>query len=166
LKHIIYLIYDERTLQAMAGDVGDKSTQLEVSIGNWGRTAEITTVLTNQGLGGNVGLSYSIFGGVSLEGALCNPRHRANEQFYSKKVTPREIWFQPDALQLPDGTLYPEIIAKLTKLCSGEAIYEPTEQVKALRESIRQQVDQEGEEALKEEQVEYVNSHEEPSQLK
>ena len=72
----------------MAGDVGvTLGAQLEASIGNWGRTADITNYISNKGIGQNVSLSYSqgIFGGISMEGAVCNPRSKVNEKFYGKK---------------------------------------------------------------------------------
>mmetsp|Transcript_25002 Transcript_25002/g.44320 ORF Transcript_25002/g.44320 Transcript_25002/m.44320 type:complete len:215 (-) Transcript_25002:83-727(-) len=87
LKHIVYLIYDPLTVKAMAGDVGVKlSSQVEASLGTWGRTAEATTNFSNKGVGTNIALSYSqgIFGGFSVEGALCNPRPKVNEKFYGK----------------------------------------------------------------------------------
>lgn len=71
LKHIVYLIYDEPTLKAMAGDVGVKlSSQVEASLGTWGRSAEATTNFSNKGVGANIALSYSqgVFGGLSVEG--------------------------------------------------------------------------------------------------
>jgi lipid-binding SYLF domain-containing protein len=76
LKHIVYLIYDELTLKSMAGDVGVKlSSQVEASLGTWGRTAEATTNISNKGVGSNIALSYSqgVFGGLSVEGALGKP---------------------------------------------------------------------------------------------
>ncbi|CAB9510248.1 LAS seventeen-binding protein 3 [Seminavis robusta] len=166
LKHIVYLIYEPQTIKAMAGDVGvTLGAQVEASIGNWGRTAAISNIISNKGLGSNVGLSYSqgMFGGVSMEGALCNPRTRVNEKFYGKKLTPKQILFSSSqdqdsiSVQVPEGTLYPQIVAKLDKLCSGNAIYQPTAEQKAFTESVRQQADKEGEEALAHEHVQYVN---------
>ena len=144
----------------MAGDVGvTLGAQLEASIGNWGRTADITNHISNKGIGQNVSLSYSqgIFGGISMEGAVCNPRSKVNEKFYGKKVRPKEILFDDGAVELPEGTLYPEIIAKLDKLCNGTATHEPTAAEKAIRESVREQVDQEGMEALREETIEKMD---------
>ncbi|KAL3924741.1 MAG: hypothetical protein SGARI_005975, partial [Bacillariaceae sp.] len=79
LKHIVYLIYDELTLKAMSGDVGVKlSSQVEASLGTWGRTAEATTNFSNKGVGANIALSYSqgVFGGLSVEGELEWAMHR------------------------------------------------------------------------------------------
>ena len=92
-----------------------------------------------------------------MEGAVCNPRSKVNEKFYGKKVRPKEILFEGGAVELPEGTLYSEIVAKLDKLCQGTAIHEPTDAEKAVRESVREKVDQEGMEALKEETIEKMN---------
>lgn len=164
LKNIVYLIYDEDTLKSLSGDVGFKiGTQVESSLGNWGRTAEATSMISNHGVGVDVCISYSkgIFGGLSIEGALLNPRKAVNAKFYGKEVTPKEILFE-DAVSAPETeTLLPEVYAKLDKLCSGTDIYQPTPEEKQKADSIREQADKEGEEAVKEEKVEYVEVKEE-----
>lgn len=160
LKHIVYLIYDSKTIKTMAGDVGVKfGAQLEASIGNWGRTADITNYISNKGLGQNIALSYSsgLFGGISLEGGVCNPRTNVNEKFYGKKVKPEDILFQDGAVQIPDGTLLPEIYAKLDKLSTGIGLWDPSDAEKVKCEMVREEADKEGEEQLKEEQIEYVD---------
>lgn len=157
LKNIVYLIYDEQTLKSLSGDAGFKiGTQVESSLGNWGRTAEATTMVTNKGIGVDVCLSYSrgAFGGISVEGALLNPRPKVNEKFYGKKAKPSEILFEA-AVEMPDGTLMPEVYAKLEKLCSGKGIYVPTEEENEKANSIREHAEKEGEEHLKEEEVEH-----------
>jgi lipid-binding SYLF domain-containing protein len=160
LKEIVYLIYDEMTLQAMAGDMGVKiGAQTEASLGNWGRTAEVSNVMTNKGVGVNIALSYSqgLFGGVSLEGALCNPRSRVNEKFYGKKVSQKEILFEGAVQVPPEGNhLLPEVYAKLEKLCSGVGVYEISEEEKSKAETVRMEADTDGEEHLKEEDVSFV----------
>lgn len=164
LKDIVYLIYDEATLKALSGDVGIKlSTQTEASLGTWGRTAEATNIISNKGVGSNIALSYShgIFGGLSVEGALVNPRPKVNEKFYGKKVSPNKIMFEDGVVEVPDGNLMTEVYAKLGKLCSGTGIYEVTEEEKSKIESIRVAADKEGEEALKDEEVTYVLVEEE-----
>lgn len=163
VKHIVYLIYDRETIKAMSGDVGVQfGAQVEASLGNWGRTAEVTSVLTNKGMGQNVGLSYSsgVFGGISVEGAVCNPRSKINEKFYGKKVRPSEILFEAGAVEIPEGTLYPEILAKLELLCGGSSIYMISEAEMAKRDSVRVLADKEGEEAVKDEEVEYSDLEE------
>jgi lipid-binding SYLF domain-containing protein len=160
VKDIVYLIYDRETMKAMRGDIGFKlGTQAEASLFNWGRTAEATFNITNKGVGTNIALSYSkgIFGGISIEGALCNPRTRVNEKFYAKKeVSPKDILLDR-SVEIPDGTLLPEVYDKLNKLCSGELTYEVTDAEKKKAEEIRAKAEKEGEEHLKEESVEFVD---------
>jgi lipid-binding SYLF domain-containing protein len=159
MKNIVYLIYDSQTMKSFSGDVGVKvGTQVESSIGNWGRTAEATTMLTNKGVGVDICLSYSrgLFGGLSIEGALLMPRPKVNSKFYGKDVTPAEILFKKGSVTIPDGTLMPEVYAKLIALCDGHAAYELTEAEKKKAESIREAAEKEGEEHLNEEEVEYV----------
>jgi len=163
LKNIVYLIYDSQTMKSMSGDVGVKlGTQVEASLGTWGRTAEATSMITNKGVGVDICLSYSkgLFGGLSVEGAVLNPRPAVNEKFYGKKVKPQEILFE-HAVELPDGTLMPEVYAKLDKLCKGTDIYVPTPEEKKKAESVREAADKEGEEHVKEEEVE-IHEVEEP----
>jgi lipid-binding SYLF domain-containing protein len=81
LKDIVYLIYDDFTLNSMAGDIGFKlGTQTEAALGTWGRTAEATINVSNKGVGSNIALSYSkgIFGGLSIEVSFCG------KQFYQE----------------------------------------------------------------------------------
>ena len=161
MKDVVYLIYDPETINSFAGDVGLKlGTQVEASIGNWGRTAEIGFNVSNKGLGANIALSYSkgLFGGISIEGAFCNPRPKVNEKFYGKDVSPKQILFEKDCVKVPDdGNLMPEIYDKLKRLCSGAAIYEVTAAEQKKAEAVRQQAEKEGEEHLKEEKVETVD---------
>lgn len=160
LKHIVYLIYDENTLKSMAGDVGFKiATQMEASIATWGRSAEAASILANTELGANFALSYSqgMFGGFSLEGAICRPRPKINEKFYGQACTPQQILFGEEPwLEIPEGTtLIEEVYEKLIKLSGGTAAHEPTEEELQKSESIRLQAEEEGEEHLNEEEVVY-----------
>lgn len=161
MKDIVYLIYDPETMKAMSGDMGVKlGTQVEASAGSWGRTAETSFNLSNKGVGANIALSYSkgLFGGLSIEGAVCNPRTAVNEKFYGKSVTPKAILFEKGAVSVPeDGNLMPEVYDKLKRLCKGESIYEVTEAEKKKAESVREIAEKEGEEHLKEEKVETVD---------
>lgn len=156
LKQIVYLIYDESTLKAMAGDAGVKlGTQTEAAIGSWGRSADVTSFLTNKGVGANIALSYSqgLFGGFSIEGAVCSPRSKVNEKFYGKKVSPHDILFD-GVVTVPEGNhLMAEVYDKLEKLCSGVDVYEISEEEKAKAEKARKEADAEGEEQLKEEEI-------------
>ena len=164
MKDIVYLIYDPETMKAMAGDMGIKlGTQVEASAGNWGRTAETSFNISNKGVGTNIALSYSkgLFGGISIEGAICNPRMAVNEKFYGKSVTPKAILMEKGAVSVPDddGTphLLPEVYDKLKRLCSGESIYEVSDAETKKSESVREHAEKEGEEHLKEETIETVD---------
>jgi hypothetical protein len=97
------------------------------------------------------------------QGALCNPRPKVNEKFYGKPCKNLVILYDAEAhdIRVPDGTLLPEVYAKLEKLCSGVAIYEVTPDETERSESIRLQAEQEGEDHIKEEEVTYVVVEEE-----
>ena len=160
MKDVVYLIYDPETMKAMSGDMGVKlGTQVEASAGTWGRTAETSFNLSNKGVGANIALSYSkgLFGGLSIEGALCNPRTAVNEKFYGKSVTPKAILFEKDSVKVPEDTLMPEVYDKLKRLCNKEGIYEITDAEKKKAEAARERAEKEGEEHLKEEKVEIVD---------
>jgi len=168
MKDIVYLIYDPETIKAMSGDAGFKiGTQVEASIGTWGRNAETSFTVSNKGVGANIALSYSkgLFGGIAIEGALLNPRPNVNTKFYGKDVAPRHILFDKGAVVVPDdGNLMPEVYDKLKKLSSGEAIYEITAAEEKKAEEVRKAAEKEGEEHVKEEEIETVDV--EPEQKK
>lgn len=147
MKSILYLIYDYYTLDAMAG--GDKngmmlSSQAGASLGSWGRTAELSAIMSAKGRGTNIALAYShgIFVGLSVEGAFSKARSRVNEKFYGRRVTAAEILFSGTNLlqsttssTKEDDTLLPELYSKLQRLCKGLPIYEPTVQERMKVES-------------------------------
>lgn len=159
IKNLVHLIYDPQTLKSFAGDAGVKlGTQAEASILDWGRSAQVSAMATNKGISADITLSYSrgLFGGLSVEGALVNPRPKVNASFYGKPATPSQILLDRAVEAPTEGNLLPELYAKLNALCSGQGIYELTDAEKTKVESVREKVDQEGEEAVKEEEVEYV----------
>jgi lipid-binding SYLF domain-containing protein len=163
-KTIVYLIYDYFTLQSMSGEHGAMlKTQAETSIGSFGRSSEISTVVNfdkEKGMGSNLALSFSsgIFAGISIEGAVCKSRNRVNQRFYGRPISTTDILFSDGQdITIPDGTLLPDVYVKLQFLCDGKAIYEPTPEEKDRIKSTRKLVDQEAEEALKEETIEYVS---------
>jgi len=160
MKDIVYLIYEPETMKAMRGDVGFKlGTQVEASIANWGRTAEATFAISNKGVGTNIALSYSkgLFGGISIEGAVCNPRSAVNAKFYGKKeVTPKDILVDRSVKLPHDDNLMPEVYDKLNKLCTGLVTFEVTQEEIARARKIRELAEKEGEEHLKEETIEIV----------
>ncbi|KAL3907352.1 MAG: hypothetical protein SGILL_008912, partial [Bacillariaceae sp.] len=158
-KTIVYLIYDYFTLQSMSGENGAMlRAQAESSLGVWGRSAEASAIVSARGVGKNIALSYSqgIFGGISIEGAICKGRNRVNERFYGEKVNTADILFSGNPRDIPEGTLLPEVYNKLERLCEGLAIYSPSPEEIMRVKTTRQKVNEEGEQALKEELVEYT----------
>ena len=127
-KDIFYFIFDDQTLEAIAGDVGVKmGGQVEITLGPFGRSAEVDLNLSNKGIGASiaaVSFTSGLFAGVSVEGASLSPRSAVNETYYSSTATPHQIILE-DAVQVPEGTLMPQIYEKLDKLLEG-AIHEPT----------------------------------------
>jgi lipid-binding SYLF domain-containing protein len=122
LKHLVYLIYNDTTMKTMSGNVGvTLGTKVEAALGNWGRSAEATNILSNMGIGTDIGFHYSqgLLSGFSVQEVVCNPRTRASKVFYGKKVSPSEILFKKDAVDIPEGTLISEVYAKLEALCGG-----------------------------------------------
>jgi lipid-binding SYLF domain-containing protein len=127
-KDIFYFIFDDKTLQAIAGDVGIKmGGQMEMTLGSFGRSAEVNLNVSNKGAGASVAavsFTSGLFAGVSVEGASLSPRSAVNETYYSSTATPHQIIFEA-AVQVPEGTLMPQIYEKLDKLLEGK-IHEPT----------------------------------------
>jgi lipid-binding SYLF domain-containing protein len=152
MKSLLYLIYDYYTLDAMSGDSGVMlGSQAGASLGSWGRTAEAAAIMSAKGRGTNIALAYShgIFVGLSVEGALSKGRTRVNERFYGRRVTTAEILFSGGKLDIPDGTLLPELYTKLQRLCEGLPVYETTEEERLKVEANLRMVAKEEEEARK-----------------
>jgi lipid-binding SYLF domain-containing protein len=158
-KTIVYLIYDYFTLQSMSGENGAMlRAQAESSLGFWGRTAEASAIVSARGVGKNIALTYSrgIFGGISIEGAICKGRNRVNERFYGEKISTADILFSGYPRDIPEGTLLPEVYTKLERLCEGLSVYTPSPEEIMRVKTLRKKVNIEGEEALKEEVIEYA----------
>lgn len=162
VQDIIYLIYDAPTLKAMSGDVGFKlGTKVEAAIGTWGHTAEATTNFSNKGVGANICISFSkgLFGGLSVEGGVVNPRSAVNAKFYEKKsATPMQILFVPGAVEVPPGTLIDEVYHKLDKLIKGDILHTPTADELAKIKETRMQAEKAGAEAAKSSDVVHVDA--------
>jgi lipid-binding SYLF domain-containing protein len=161
VQDIIYLIYDDQTLKAMSGDVGFKlGTKVESALGTWGRTAEATTNFSNKGVGANIAISFSkgLFGGLSVEGGVVNPRSAVNEIFYQKSATPMQILFDEGAVEVPPGTLMDEVYHKLNKLIKGDFTHTPTAEELAKIEATRIEAEKTGAEAAKSSDVVHVDA--------
>jgi lipid-binding SYLF domain-containing protein len=159
-KTIVYLIYDYFTIQSMGAERGAMlRAQAESSLLAWGRSAEASAIINTRGVGTNLALCYSrgIFGGISIEGALCKVRDRVNERFYGCRIAASEILFSGRPMDVPDGTLLPQVYDKLNRLCAGLAVYTPSPEERLRVKTTRLSVNQEGAEAMKEEIIEFVN---------
>jgi hypothetical protein len=122
LKDVMIFIMDDNTLEASMGDGGVKcGGQAEVTLGPFGRSAEVAVHISNKGAGGTVSVSFSkgAFGGISLETGIIAPRTSVNQIYYNSTATPEQIIME-DAVTIPEGSLIPQIYKKLNKLASGE----------------------------------------------
>jgi uncharacterized protein YbjQ (UPF0145 family) len=122
LKDVMIFIMDDTSLQAAIGDGGVKcGGQAELTLGPFGRSAEVAVHVSNKGAGGTVSVSFSkgAFGGISLETGIIAPRSAVNQQYYNSTATPEQIIME-DAVTIPEGSLIPQIYKKLDKLASGE----------------------------------------------
>jgi lipid-binding SYLF domain-containing protein len=159
-KELFYFIFDDQTLQAIAGDVGFKlGGQVEITLGPFGRSAEVDLNISNKGIGASiaaVSFNSGLFAGVSVEGASLSPRSAVNEMYYSSTATPSQIIFE-DAVQVPEGTLMPQIYEKLDKLLEGE-IHEPTPEELAQVDEAFEVAQVAGEEARQNDSVVEVDS--------
>lgn len=159
-KDLFYFIFDDATLQAISGDVGFKiGGQVEITLGPFGRSAEVNLNLSNKGVGASVvavSFTSGLFAGVSVEGASLSPRPAVNETYYSSSATPYQIIYE-DAVQVPEGTLMPQIYEKLDKLLEGE-IHEPTPEELAQVDEALEVAQAAGEEARQNDDIVEVNS--------
>jgi uncharacterized protein YbjQ (UPF0145 family) len=139
LKDVMIFIMDEATLEACMGDGGVKcGGQAELTLGPFGRSAEVAVHVSNKGAGGTVSVSFSkgAFGGISLETGIIAPRSSVNQTYYNSTATPLQI-IVDDAVTIPEGSLIPQIYKKLDKLAAGETgglTEEEKEQVSAALE--------------------------------
>ena len=137
----------------MAGSTGFKfGGQAELTLGTLGRNAELTLNASDQGVGATIAISFTkgAFGGIALEGAIVGCRNSVNKAFYKQSYTPMQILYE-DVIELPEGTLMPEVYDKLDKLMQGETV-EPTVQEMTKIEAALDEATKLGEEAAKEEE--------------
>lgn len=147
-------LFDDATVSSVAGDAGIKfGGQGEITLGPLGRNAELALNLSNKGVGSSVSVSFSkgLFGGISIEGAVVGPRSAVNETFYGKTVSPLQILYE-DSVTVPEGSLMPDIYAKLDKLMKGST-HTLSEEEAARIEAARVEAEQAGEEASKSDDV-------------
>jgi hypothetical protein len=155
-------IFDRETVASISGDVGIKfGGQGELTLGPFGRDAELSLNLSNKGVGSTLAISFSkgLFGGISVEGAILAPRSAQNKLFYGKSATPMQILYD-DYVELPPGTLMNQVYAKLDKLMQGET-HEPSPEEAEKVEIARVEAEKLAEEAAKSEDVVKVDVKEE-----
>lgn len=138
IKDIMVFIFDEETVMAIAGRGIALGAQGELTLGPFGRAADLALNLSQEGVGTTAAVAFTkgLFAGVSLEGAMVGARNKVNQTFYKKPYTPLHILYE-DNIELPEGTLMPDVYAKLNKLMEGgthETSREEEELVEAARE--------------------------------
>jgi len=103
MKDIVIFILDPPTMEAVAGGSGLKLTsQLEVTAGPIGRSAESNLGATKEGVRSTFPIAYSkgAFAGLDIKGAVVGPRTFVNKTFYNKECTRRDM-FSTTLLQSP-----------------------------------------------------------------
>jgi len=137
MKDVMVFIFDQHTLEAVAGDAGMKfGGQGELTLGPFGRTAEASMNLSNKGIGSTVSISFSkgFFAGISLEGAIMSPRTAVNQNYYGSAASPSQILWE-DSVQVRPDSLMPEIYKKLDLLANGNTLVTPDEgEIKVVKE--------------------------------
>lgn len=123
LKDLMIFIYDESTIGGVLGESGLKiGGQAEVTLGPFGRSAQLNLDFSGQGVGSTVAVAFSkgAFIGLTVEGSVVGTRHAVNETFYGMKCHPSDIL--ANKVKIPEGkvTLIQEVYDKLNKLGSGE----------------------------------------------
>lgn len=126
-KELILFIYDDETLESIAKKHGCKiGSQLELTVGPFGRAGAATLTGSKGGVGAVFAVAYSkgVFGGLSLQGAKLGSRDFVNNKFYSAVVAePRDILFTPGSVQPPayagEKTMLDDVYAKLDLLEKG-----------------------------------------------
>ena len=124
----------------------------------FGRNADLSINASDQGVGATVAISFTkgVFGGISLTGAVVGPRSSVNKNFYKESYTPIQILYE-DIVELPEGTLMPEVYDKLDKLMDGATV-EPTPEELTKVEAALEEAERLGEEAAKEGDVVLVDA--------
>lgn len=140
-------IFDEETVMAIAGRGIALGAQGELTLGPCGRAADLALNLSQEGVGSTAAIAFTkgLFAGVSLEGAMVGARNKVNQTFYKKPYTPLHILYE-DNIELPGGTLMPDVYAKLNKLMKGDT-HETSQEEDELVEAAREEAHRLGEAA-------------------
>lgn len=150
-KEIIIFIYDDETLESIAKKHGCKlGSQLELSVGPFGRAADLTLTGSRGGVGTVFSVAYSkgAFAGLSVEGGVLGSRDFVNNKFYCAIADPHDILFKPGSVRAPEyageQTLLDDVYAKLDQLERGSAS-EPNAAEEAKKQATKQVADQRAE---------------------
>lgn len=118
---------DEETVNSLAmSSQGLKlGAQGEITAGPFGRTCEMGTNLSGQGVGTTISVAFTkgAFAGFSAEGAVLAPRPAMNNTFYGRQISPKEILNDENVI-LPSNkvTLLQDVYQKLELLSKGETV--------------------------------------------
>jgi lipid-binding SYLF domain-containing protein len=119
VKEVIVFIMDDFTLQTASGESGVKlGVQAELSLGPYGRAANIDLNLSSRGAGSTVSVAFSkgLFGALSIEGGVVGARHATNDTFYGKDVSPHQILNNEVPFPSYKATVMNEVYDKLEML--------------------------------------------------
>ena len=128
IKDVVVFMMDDGTMENVAGDAGLKfGGQMEVTLGPFGRSAQIDVRVGSGGAGGTIAVAFSkgAFLGLNIEGAVVGARNAANATFYGQPdVVARQILFRDDVVTFPTDkvTLMEEVYAKLEQLSAGATV--------------------------------------------
>ena len=123
MKDIIVFIFDKNSLAAMSAESGLRmGGQLNLTVGPFGRNYEGAIGVSGSGGAATTSVAFSkgAFLSLSIEGAVLQVRHGANDQFYKKATSAAGI-LQLDDVEMPEDrpTLIQNVYDKLEKLSEG-----------------------------------------------
>lgn len=129
VRELLVFMYDYGSLAAASSDTGLKlGGQAELTVGPFGRSAQVSVDVSGKGIGGTVAVAFSkgAFVGLSIAGSVVGCRSAANQAFYGDAVSPQDI-LSLGRVAIPENkvTLMNEVYDKLNKLAAGTVV-EPT----------------------------------------
>jgi lipid-binding SYLF domain-containing protein len=142
LKDLIIFVNDESTLETFTAKTGLKvGTQSELTLGPIGRSYQFDAHVSPKNFGPTIAIAFSkgAFMGLSAQGAVIGVRNQANNTFYERDITAKEILYGDNVI-LPTHkvTLLDEVYDKLNKLAAGHVKGdEEDEAEKAKKEAAR-----------------------------
>jgi lipid-binding SYLF domain-containing protein len=95
VSELVLIVMTEKGLDALLKTQFKAGADLGITVGPVGRGVEAATTI---GLGADIyafSRTMGLFGGVSLEGTVLQPRHTWNEVYYGQPIAPRQIFALP-----------------------------------------------------------------------